>query len=87
MIRVQSLRVRIVLQFAAILVPLTALLVLQATLDARRASEASGALRLRQIALEVRSSYGRFVNGVADAVDSGRVSAPARTRSTLPLQN
>jgi signal transduction histidine kinase/DNA-binding response OmpR family regulator len=77
-IRVQSLRVRIALQFAAILVPLTALLALQASLDASRASATSSALHLRQIALEVRSSYSRFVNGVADAVDSGRVSVPAR---------
>jgi two-component system sensor histidine kinase/response regulator len=77
-IRVQSLRIRIVLQFAAILLPLTTLLAIQATLDARRASEISSALRLRQIALDVKSTYSRFVNGVADAVDSGRVSASAR---------
>jgi hypothetical protein len=88
-IRVQSLRVRIVLQFAAILVPLTTLLGVQATLDARRASATSSALRLRQIALEARNSYTTFLNGVADAVDSGRVSAHARNalhESVLQLQ-
>jgi hypothetical protein len=49
-IRSRSLPITIILQFAVIIVPLTALLALQAALDARRASEANQSLQCGRIA-------------------------------------
>jgi two-component system sensor histidine kinase/response regulator len=76
--RSRNLRATIILQFAVIIAPLTALLAVQAALDARRASEASHSLQCWRVALDANSNYDRFLSGVADAVDSGRVGETAQ---------
>jgi signal transduction histidine kinase/DNA-binding response OmpR family regulator/HPt (histidine-containing phosphotransfer) domain-containing protein len=78
-IRSRNLRATIILQFVVIIAPLTALLATQAALDARRASKANHSLQRWRIALDVKNNYDRFLSGVADAVDSGRVSATAQS--------
>jgi signal transduction histidine kinase/DNA-binding response OmpR family regulator len=76
--RSRNLRATIILQFAVIIAPLTALLAVQAVLDARRASEASHSLQCWRIALDAKGNYDRFLSGVADAVDSGQVGGTAQ---------
>ena len=78
MIQLRSLRATIILQFVAVMAPLVAVLATQAALDASRASTTSHSLRLRQLALEAKSNYEIFVNGAADAVDTGAVNGSAR---------
>ena len=74
MIKVQSLRNRIILQFLIIIAPLAAVLVIVTLLDLRRASALEHSLQLREISLKAKGEYDRFIEGVMDAVDTGTLS-------------
>ncbi|HZF27297.1 MAG TPA: ATP-binding protein [Steroidobacteraceae bacterium] len=74
MIKVQSLRNRIILQFLIILVPLAAVLVILTLFDLQRASALENSLRLRELSLEAKDAYARFIEGVIDAMDTGTLS-------------
>src|SRR5882762_11017324 len=69
MTRVESLRARIILQFLAVLAPLTLVLTGQTWFDQQRASVVQHSLQVRQLSLEAQAAYGTFVNGVVDSVD------------------
>jgi len=77
MTRVESLRVRIILQFLAVLAPLTLVLAGQTWFDQRRASIIEHSLRVRQLSLEAQAAYGTFVNGVVDSVDRNYLGSSA----------
>jgi len=70
MTRVESLRARIILQFLAVLAPLTLVLAGQTWFDQQRASVVQRSLQIRQLSLEAQTAYGIFVNGVVDSVDT-----------------
>jgi TMAO reductase system sensor TorS len=76
-LRVQSLKLRLILQMLVILAPVTLLLAYQAWSDLRRAESVDRAFQLDARAKEAYDSYHRFVIGVSDAVDTGRVARPA----------
>ncbi len=77
MTRVESLRARIILQFLAVLAPLTIVLAGQTWFDQRRASIIEHSLRVRQLSLEALAAYGTFVNGVVDSVDRNYLGSSA----------
>jgi two-component system sensor histidine kinase/response regulator len=77
MTRVESLRARIILQFLAVLAPLTIVLAGQTWFDQRRASIIEHSLRVRQLSLEAQAGYGTFVNGVVDSVDRNYLGSSA----------
>jgi two-component system, sensor histidine kinase and response regulator len=79
MTRVESLRARIMLQFLAVLAPLTLVLAGQTWFDQQRASIVQGSLRVRQLSLEAQAAYGKFLNGVVDAVDTNYLGPSAIT--------
>ena len=68
---------KISLQFALVVLPLAALLFIQAGVDLRRSTELSAVFPLHLQANAARKSYRQFVDGVTDAVDSGKLSASA----------
>src|SRR6266850_8060511 len=74
MIKVQSLRNRIILQFLIIIAPLACVPVIVTLSDVQRASDLENSLRLRQLSLEAKDAYARFVEGVVDALDTGTLS-------------
>lgn len=78
MLKVTSLTHTIILQFAIILAPITFVLLYQTLSDVRQASsvkfELGGVVRAHR----ARDSYKVFLNGVADAVDTGSLSNRAR---------
>ena len=61
----------VALQFLAVILPVTLVLFGQLLADSRRATALAESRPLRNLASEARASYRSFVNGVADAVDSG----------------
>ncbi len=61
----------IALQFLAVILPVTLVLLGQLAADARRASALESSRPLRTLANEARASYRTFTNGAADAVDTG----------------
>jgi PAS domain S-box-containing protein len=61
----------VALQFLAVILPVSLVLFGQLVADARRATALAESRPLRNLASEARASYRTFVNGVADAVDSG----------------
>ena len=65
-IQVKSLRSRIVLQFVAIIVPITIVLLYQAVSDARHAERLRASLELTRLAQEAKDSYKTFIDGVRD---------------------
>ncbi len=77
MVKVNSLSLRIVLQFAVILLPLVAVLVYETGAESRRAARMSHAMAMHEQAIDARQHYALFLSGAADAVDTGRLSAPA----------
>ncbi|HEX4585514.1 MAG TPA: response regulator [Burkholderiaceae bacterium] len=88
MTRVESLRARIILQFLAVLAPLTIVLAGQTWFDQQRASIVQRSLHVRQLSLEAQAAYGVFVNGVVDSVDTNylgpsAIAALEQTRHTL----
>ncbi|WP_372526921.1 response regulator [Piscinibacter sp.] len=76
-LRVQSLKLRLILQMLVILSPVTLLLAYQSWMDLRRAETVEQAFQRASKARDVHQRYRGFVNGVSDAVDSGRVARPA----------
>jgi signal transduction histidine kinase/DNA-binding response OmpR family regulator len=77
MTRVESLRARIILQFLAVLFPLTLVLSAQTWFDQQRASVVERSLHVRQLSLEAQAAYGTFVNGVVDSVDTNYLGPSA----------
>ena len=77
MIKVQSLKRLIVVQFAAILLPLVGIVAYQAIVDAQRNAQLEALFRLHGVAVDARDQYVKFANGAADAVDTLRLSKPA----------
>ena len=67
----------IVLQFAAVMLPVALVLFAQMVADARRADALEHSRTLRVLAAEVRADYKAFFSGVTDAVDSGSLSSNA----------
>jgi diguanylate cyclase (GGDEF)-like protein/PAS domain S-box-containing protein len=78
MLKVRSLKSTIILQFAVIITPITLVLVYQAVSDVRHASSVRFGLQSVALALQARDNYKVFLNGVADAVDTGSLSNRAR---------
>src|SRR5882762_3841772 len=70
MTRVESLRARIILQFLAVLAPLTLVLAAQTWFDQQRASIVQRSLHVRQLSLEAQAAYATFLNRVVDTVDT-----------------
>jgi two-component system, sensor histidine kinase and response regulator len=77
MTRVESLRARIVLQFLAVLAPLTLVLAAQTWFDQRRASSVQHSLHVRQLSLEAQAAYATFLNRVVDTVDTNYLGPSA----------
>ncbi len=61
----------IALQFLAVILPVTLVLLGQLTADARRAEALESSRPLRNLASEARANFRTFSNGAADAVDTG----------------
>jgi signal transduction histidine kinase/CheY-like chemotaxis protein len=76
-LRVQSLKLRLILQMLVILLPVTLLLAYQSWMDLQRAEVIDQAFQRANKTKSAHEHYRLFVQGVADAVDSGRVSRPA----------
>jgi signal transduction histidine kinase len=74
MIRVQSLRNRIIWQFVLIIVPLAAVPLIQTVFNLQRTAFLENSFRLRQLSLSATDAYGRFIEGVTDAVDTGELA-------------
>jgi signal transduction histidine kinase len=74
MIRVQSLRNRIIWQFVLIIVPLAAVPLIQTVFNLQRTAFLENSFRLRQLSLTATDAYGRFIEGVTDAVDTGELT-------------
>ena len=77
MIRIQSLKSTIIAQFAAILLPVIALLGYQTLTEVHRTAQVDAAFRLHSQVLEAKELYVVFANGAADAVDTLTLSQPA----------
>ncbi|MEJ8835647.1 methyl-accepting chemotaxis protein [Ramlibacter sp. AN1133] len=72
-----TLKAKIILQFAVIMLPTLALLAWQTAADHWRAQALDRAFLQYQLAADARSQYKTFVNGVVDGVDTGKVASPA----------
>ena len=77
MVQVKSLKRTIIVQFAVILIPLTGLLTFQATRNAQRTAELDQLFQRQQLTLAARDKFRVFLNGAADAVDTGVLAQPA----------
>ena len=78
----------VALQFLAVILPVSLVLFGQLLADAHRATALAESRPLRNLASEARANYRTFINGVADAVDSGtlgRQSADALQASANEL--
>jgi signal transduction histidine kinase len=73
-IRVQSLRNRIIWQFVLIIAPLALVTIIQTLANLQRTAFLENSFRLRQLSLEATDAYDRFVEGVTDAVDTGALT-------------
>jgi methyl-accepting chemotaxis protein len=73
----------IILQFIAVVLPITLVLLAQSVLDDRRASAMAQSRPLRVLAQSARSEYKTFMTGVVDAVDTGTLS----TNAALGIHN
>ena len=78
MLKVRSLKPTIILQFAIIIAPITLVLLYQALSDVQHANSVKFELQSVALAHQARDSYKVFLNGVADAVDTGTLSNRAR---------
>jgi signal transduction histidine kinase len=74
MIKVQSLRNRIVLQFLIIIAPLASVTLIVTLADLQRAATLESSLRSWQLSLQARDAYARFIEGAMDAIDTGTLS-------------
>lgn len=79
MIRIRSLRLSITLQFIAIIAPFALVLLLQAHSDLKRIEAARFEQETAGLARAAKDQYKLFLNGVADAVDTGSLSASSVT--------
>jgi len=70
-----SLRGRLYLQFGVAVLPLVALIGYQAFTRSDLPERVNAALVSYDLALDAVSGYGKFMDGVADAVDTGRVGS------------
>ena len=77
MIKVESLKTRIALQFALIIAPIAILLGIQTIADARRSAGIEHAFRLHQASTAARDNFKLFLDGAADSVDTGKLSVRA----------
>jgi len=68
---------RIILQFVLVMTPLFALLGVQDVLDLSRANELANRFPLHLASTKADQHYAEFVNGVVDAVDTGKLGLPA----------
>jgi methyl-accepting chemotaxis protein len=68
-----SLKSRIILQFLAVIMPITLVLAYQTVADYRRSGELNKAFHLMELSGTAKSQYKTFLNGVSDAVDSGKL--------------
>lgn len=78
MLKVRSLKPTIILQFAIIIAPITLVLLYQALSDIQHAASVKFELRSGALAHQARDNYKIFLNGMADAVDTGSLSNKAR---------
>ncbi len=74
---VQSLKLRLILQVLALLLPITMLLAYQSWSALRHAKQLEQARALDSTAELLYDQWRVFVHGVSDAVDTGRVGRPA----------
>jgi predicted signal transduction protein with EAL and GGDEF domain len=74
MIRATSLKRRIVVQFLALLLPLLSLLAVQIASEWRRNESVRAQAEIHSQAGSLRDAYRGFVDGAADAVDSGALT-------------
>ena len=65
----------VLLQYLAVVLPVTLVLLVQTVLDDRRASALEHSRPLRVLAQDARTDYKTFVGGVSDAVDTGSLNA------------
>src|SRR5438309_11967235 len=79
-LRLQSLKLRLILQMLVILLPVTLLLGYQSWMDLHRAEVVERAFQLASKTKETHDRFRGFVQGAADAVDSGRVARTALTQ-------
>jgi diguanylate cyclase (GGDEF)-like protein len=77
MINVRSLNRRFAIQFAAVLLPLLALLAYVTHAEWRRATALSLAFTAHKLTNDTRDHYLQFLDGAADSVDTGRLSGRA----------
>ncbi len=68
---------KIALRFAAVIAPLAILLLMVAALDARQARELAQTFPRHLAASDARKDYKTFVDGLADGLDTGKLSAAA----------
>jgi len=73
-LHLQSLKLRLILQMLVILLPVTLLLAYQSVMDLHRAEVVERAYQLASKSTEAHERFRRFAQGVAAAVDSGRVA-------------
>ncbi|HMC14023.1 MAG TPA: hypothetical protein VKI18_00220, partial [Albitalea sp.] len=76
-LRLQSLKLRLILQMLVILLPVTLLLGYQSWMDLHRAEVVDQAFQLAIRSNEMSAHFRNFVQGASDAVDTGRVARPA----------
>ncbi|MBI3480459.1 MAG: HAMP domain-containing protein [Nitrosomonadales bacterium] len=69
-----SLENRIILQFMAVIIPIVLVLTYQTISDVRRSNELSKAFQLMDLSGITKARYKTFLDGVSDAVDSGKLS-------------
>src|SRR5689334_7291985 len=72
-----TLKSKIILQFAVIMLPALVLLALQTAADHWRAQALDRAFLQYRLAADARAQYKTFVDGVVDGVDTGKVATPA----------
>jgi len=68
---------KITAQFTVVVLPLVALLLVQAVMDLQRSRKLASAFPLHLSANAARKDYKAFIDGVAEAVDSGTLSKRA----------
>jgi signal transduction histidine kinase/CheY-like chemotaxis protein len=76
-LRLQSLKLRLIVQVLVILLPVTLLLGYQSWMDLQRAETVDQAFQLVTKSNEMGAHFRSFVQGATDAVDSGRVARQA----------
>lgn len=77
-----SLKTKIILQFAAIMLPAMLVLIYQAVSDAGRTDKLAHVFSQHTSSSDARAHYKRFLDGVIDAVDTGNVASGAFTALT-----